>query len=37
VTVSYEHFAALTEDSPTTRTEWAALVAAWGEPHRRSG
>ena len=34
MTVSYEDFAALTEDSPTTRTEWAALVAAWGEPHR---
>lgn len=35
MTVQYEDFAALTEDSPTARTEWAALVDAWGEPHRR--
>jgi len=35
MTVQFEDFAALTEDSPTARTEWAALVDAWGEPHRR--
>jgi predicted metal-dependent HD superfamily phosphohydrolase len=33
--IGYEDFAALTGDSPTARTEWAALVAAWSEPHRR--
>ena len=33
--IAYEDFAALTGDSPTARTEWAAVVAAWGEPHRR--
>jgi predicted metal-dependent HD superfamily phosphohydrolase len=33
--IGYEDFAALTEDSPTARTEWAAVVAAWSEPHRR--
>ncbi|SDC45994.1 Predicted metal-dependent phosphohydrolase, HD superfamily [Geodermatophilus telluris] len=33
--IGYEDFAALTQDSPTARTEWAALVAAWSEPHRR--
>ena len=35
MTVQFEDFAALTEDSPTARTEWAALVDAWAEPHRR--
>ncbi|SCX39114.1 Predicted metal-dependent phosphohydrolase, HD superfamily [Klenkia marina] len=35
MTVQFEDFAALTEDSPTARTEWAALVDAWSEPHRR--
>lgn len=34
MTVAYEDFAALVEDSPTARTEWAAVVAAWSEPHR---
>ncbi len=34
MTVGYPDFAALTEDSPTARTEWAAVVAAWSEPHR---
>ncbi|SDO43938.1 Predicted metal-dependent phosphohydrolase, HD superfamily [Klenkia soli] len=34
MTVRYEDFAALTQDSPTARTEWAAVVAAWAEPHR---
>ncbi len=33
--IGYEAFAALTGDSPTARTEWAAVVDAWGEPHRR--
>ncbi len=33
--IAYEDFAALTGDSPTARTEWAAVVTAWSEPHRR--
>ncbi|MGY1728865.1 metal-dependent phosphohydrolase [Geodermatophilus sp. SYSU D01062] len=33
--IGFEEFAALTGDSPTARTEWAAVVAAWSEPHRR--
>jgi predicted metal-dependent HD superfamily phosphohydrolase len=33
--VEFEAFAALTGDSATSRTEWAAVVAAWSEPHRR--
>ena len=33
--VGFEAFAALTGDSPTARTEWAAVVEAWSEPHRR--
>ncbi len=33
--VGFEAWAQLTGDSPTSRTEWAAVVAAWGEPHRR--
>ena len=33
--IAYEDFAALTGDSPTACTEWAAVVTAWGEPHRR--
>jgi predicted metal-dependent HD superfamily phosphohydrolase len=33
--VAFEAWAALAGDSPTSRTEWAALVAAWSEPHRR--
>jgi predicted metal-dependent HD superfamily phosphohydrolase len=33
--VGWEAFAALTGDSPTARTEWAAVVEAWSEPHRR--
>ena len=28
-------WAALAGDSPTSRTEWSAVVAAWSEPHRR--
>jgi predicted metal-dependent HD superfamily phosphohydrolase len=35
MTIRFEDFAALTEDSPTARTEWAAVVDAWGEEHRR--
>ncbi|TFV49426.1 metal-dependent phosphohydrolase [Blastococcus sp. TF02A-35] len=33
--VGFDAWAALAGDSPTSRTEWAAVVAAWGEPHRR--
>jgi predicted metal-dependent HD superfamily phosphohydrolase len=33
--VGFEAWAELAGDSPTSRTEWAALVAAWSEPHRR--
>ncbi|TYP84843.1 HD domain-containing protein [Blastococcus xanthinilyticus] len=32
--VGFDAWAALAGDSPTSRTEWAALVAAWSEPHR---
>lgn len=33
--VGFEAWAQLAGDSATSRTEWAAVVAAWGEPHRR--
>jgi predicted metal-dependent HD superfamily phosphohydrolase len=33
--VGFESWAALAGGSPTSRTEWAALVEAWSEPHRR--
>ncbi len=33
--VGFEEWSPLAGDSPTSRTEWAALVAAWSEPHRR--
>ena len=33
--VGFEEWAQLAGDSPTSRTEWAAVVAAWSEPHRR--
>jgi predicted metal-dependent HD superfamily phosphohydrolase len=33
--VGFEAWALLAGDSPTSRTEWAAVVAAWSEPHRR--
>jgi predicted metal-dependent HD superfamily phosphohydrolase len=33
--VGFEAWAALAGDSPTSRTEWAAVVGAWSEPHRR--
>ena len=32
--VGFEAWAELAGDSPISRTEWAALVAAWSEPHR---
>jgi predicted metal-dependent HD superfamily phosphohydrolase len=35
VSVGFEAWAELAGDSPTSRTEWAAVVAAWSEPHRR--
>jgi predicted metal-dependent HD superfamily phosphohydrolase len=33
--VGFEAFAPLAGDSLTARTEWAAVVGAWSEPHRR--
>ena len=33
--VGFDAWAALAGDSATSRTEWAAVVAAWSEPHRR--
>jgi predicted metal-dependent HD superfamily phosphohydrolase len=33
--VGFEEWTLLAGDSPTSRTEWAAVVAAWGQPHRR--
>jgi predicted metal-dependent HD superfamily phosphohydrolase len=33
--VGFEAWALLAGDSPTSRTEWAAVIAAWSEPHRR--
>ena len=33
--VGFDAWAELAGDSPTSRTEWAAVVAAWSEPHRR--
>jgi predicted metal-dependent HD superfamily phosphohydrolase len=33
--VGFEAWALLTGDSPTSRTEWAAVVDAWSRPHRR--
>ena len=35
MSVDFEAWAALAGDSPTSRTEWAAVVGAWSEPHRR--
>ncbi|MGY5883759.1 HD domain-containing protein [Modestobacter lacusdianchii] len=32
--VGFEDWTALAGDSETSRTEWAALVGAWSEPHR---
>jgi predicted metal-dependent HD superfamily phosphohydrolase len=33
--VTFEAWAELAGDSPTSQTEWAAVVGAWSEPHRR--
>jgi predicted metal-dependent HD superfamily phosphohydrolase len=33
--LGFEAWAVLAGDSPTSRTEWAAVVAAWSEEHRR--
>jgi predicted metal-dependent HD superfamily phosphohydrolase len=33
--VGFDAWTALAGDSPTSRTEWSAVVAAWSEPHRR--
>lgn len=33
--VGLEAWAQLAGNSPTSRTEWTALIAAWSEPHRR--
>jgi len=33
--VGFEAWASLAGDSPTSRTEWAAIIGAWSEPHRR--
>jgi predicted metal-dependent HD superfamily phosphohydrolase len=33
--VGFDAWSALSGDSPISRTEWAALVEAWSEPHRR--
>jgi predicted metal-dependent HD superfamily phosphohydrolase len=33
--VGFDSWATLAGDSPTSRTEWSALIAAWSEPHRR--
>jgi len=33
--VGFEAWARLAGDSPTSRTEWAAVIGAWSEPHRR--
>jgi predicted metal-dependent HD superfamily phosphohydrolase len=33
--IGFDAWAALVGDSPTSRTEWAAVVGNWSEPHRR--
>ena len=33
--VDFADWTALAGDSPTSRTEWAAVIGAWSEPHRR--
>jgi predicted metal-dependent HD superfamily phosphohydrolase len=33
--VGFDAWAELAGDSPTSRTEWAFLIGAWSEPHRR--
>ena len=32
--IGFESWAALAGDSPTSRTEWSALIGNWSEPHR---
>src|SRR5688500_9064894 len=32
--VTFESWAELAGDSPTSRTEWSAVIGAWSEPHR---
>ncbi|MCZ2825294.1 MULTISPECIES: HD domain-containing protein [unclassified Modestobacter] len=32
--VDFDAWTALAGDTPTSRTEWAAVVGAWAEPHR---
>ncbi|WP_051683842.1 metal-dependent phosphohydrolase [Blastococcus sp. URHD0036] len=33
--IGFDAWVELAGDSPTSRTEWAAVVDAWGQPHRR--
>jgi predicted metal-dependent HD superfamily phosphohydrolase len=33
--ITFESWAELAGDSPTSRTEWSALIGNWSEPHRR--
>jgi predicted metal-dependent HD superfamily phosphohydrolase len=33
--IGFDAWSALAGDSPTSRTEWAAVVGNWSEPHRR--
>ena len=33
--VGFGAWTALAGDSPTSRTEWSAIIGAWSEPHRR--
>jgi len=33
--VGFEDWTALAGSSPTARTEWAAVIGAWSQPHRR--
>jgi predicted metal-dependent HD superfamily phosphohydrolase len=35
VSIGFQSWAELAGDSPTSRTEWAAVIGAWSEPHRR--
>ena len=35
VLIGFEAWAALAGDSPTSRTEWSAIIGNWSEPHRR--
>jgi predicted metal-dependent HD superfamily phosphohydrolase len=33
--IGFEAWAPLAGDSPTSQTEWSAVIGAWSEPHRR--